>query len=50
MELDRDSYGFEISKPVYRRAKEEMLSRTYIMEQDQIAGQMNLFSLEEVMQ
>ena len=48
MELDRDSYGFEISKSVYRRAKEEMLSKTYILEQDQIAGQMNLFSLEEV--
>lgn len=28
MELNRNSYGFEISKEFYRRAKEEMLSYT----------------------
>lgn len=28
MELNRNSYGFEISKEFYRRAKEEMLSNT----------------------
>lgn len=43
MELGRDSYGFEIHKPTYRRAKGEMLSETFILNQGQIQGQMNIF-------
>lgn len=42
-ELKRNSYGFEISKPIYKRAVNEMLSDTYICEKDQIENQTNLF-------
>lgn len=44
MELGRDSYGFEISKEMCRRAKEDMLSGTWAYEREQIPGQMNLFN------
>lgn len=49
MELGRDSYGFEIHKPTYRRSKEEMLSESYIREQGQIIGQVNMFNYPEVL-
>lgn len=42
MELNRNSYGFEISKEFYRRAKEEML----IYEND---GQMSIEDFKEAM-
>lgn len=45
MELGRDSYGFEISKEMCRRAKEEMLSGTYVYKREQIPGQMNIFDM-----
>lgn len=48
-ELGRESYGFEIMKPVYRRAVKEMLSETYLYEEGQCEGQMNLFELQEVL-
>ena len=49
MELGRDSYGFEIHKPTFRRAKEEMLSDVAIREYGQIPGQGSLFDFPEVM-
>ena len=42
-ELGRNSYGFEIHKPTFYRAKNEMLSDKYLNEQDQIPGQSSLF-------
>lgn len=45
-ELGRRSYGFEISKEMYRRAKEEMLSDSYVYIKEQIHNQMNLFDME----
>lgn len=47
-ELDRDSYGFEISKECCRRAKEEMLSGTYVSDQGQVPGQSSLFDIPGV--
>lgn len=47
-ELGRNSYGFEIHKPSYKRAKEEMLNPNYLCEQGQIEGQSNLFDFLEV--
>ena len=44
-ELGRESFGFEISKDFYKRAVNEMLSDTYVMERDQVPGQVNLFDL-----
>lgn len=49
MELKRSFYGFEIHKPSYKRAKEEMLSEKYIREYGQIPGQESLFDMPEVM-
>lgn len=49
VELGRDSYGFEIHKPTFRRAKEEMLSDVAIREYGQIPGQGSLFDFPEVM-
>ena len=48
MELGRSSYGFEIHKPTYKRAKEEMLSINYVSEQGQVKGQTTLFEFLEV--
>ena len=48
-ELKRNSYGFEISKNIYKRAVNEMLSDFYICEKDQIVGQTNLFDFPEVL-
>lgn len=48
MELGRDSYGFEIHKPTYKRAVDEMLSETAIREQGQIPGQESLFDIPGV--
>lgn len=48
-ELNRNSYGFEISKTFYRQAIDEMLSDTYIMEKDQIPGQTTLFDSQAVL-
>ncbi|WP_342756763.1 site-specific DNA-methyltransferase [Kineothrix sedimenti] len=48
-ELGRSSYGFEISKAIYKRAVNEMLSDTYIYEKDQIAGQTTLFEIPGVL-
>lgn len=48
MELGRSSYGFEIHKPTYKRAKEEMLSLNYVSEQGQVKGQTTLFDFLEV--
>lgn len=47
-ELNRNSYGFEILKPVYNRAVTEMLSDTYIPTRNQCAGQVNIFDCMEV--
>ena len=48
MELGRSSYGFEIHKPTYKRAKEEMLNLNYVSEQGQVQGQTTLFDFMEV--
>lgn len=48
-ELDRNSYGFEILKECCRRAKEEMLSETYVSDQGQVPGQSSLFDIPGVM-
>lgn len=47
MELNRNSYGFEISKEFYKRAKEEMLS-DFNFAQDKYTGQINLLAFPEV--
>lgn len=48
-DLGRPSYGFEIYKPFYRRAKEEMLCDDYGMlmmkRKDKETGQINIFDL-----
>lgn len=49
-ELNRSSYGFEILKPIYKRAVTEMLSDTYIPTRSQCAGQVNIFDYLEVME
>lgn len=49
MELGRSGYGFEIHKPTYKRAVNEMLSEEFINEQGQIPGQSSLFDFLEVM-
>lgn len=41
MELGRRSYGFEISKDMYRRAKEEMLTDVGYRSVDDVQGQMS---------
>lgn len=49
MELNRNSYGFEIDKKCYKMAKEEMLAENYEMlarlRQDKETGQMNIFDM-----
>lgn len=45
-ELKRNSYGFEISKEFYKRAKEEMLS-DFNFAQDKYTGQINLLAFPE---
>lgn len=47
IELERNFYGFEISKLFYKEAKKKMLNVNYMDEQKQIAGQMSLFDLPE---
>lgn len=47
MELGRNSYGFEIHKPTYKRALEEMLSEEFIRGYGQIPGQRNIFDYLE---
>ena len=42
-ELNRNFYGFEISKDFFNRAKNEMLNTNYISEKDQIVGQTTIF-------
>ena len=45
MELNRSSYGFEINKDFYKRAKEEMLNINWVSSKNQICGQMSLDDL-----
>lgn len=45
-ELKRNSYGFEISKEFYKRAREEMLS-DFNFAQDKDTGQINLLAFPE---
>ena len=47
MELNRSSYGFEINKDFYKRAKEEMLNLNWINSKmkNQISGQMSIDDL-----
>ena len=47
MELGRSSYGFEIHKPTYKRAKEEMLNLNFVNKQGQVYGQTTLFDFLE---
>lgn len=47
METGRNSYGFEISKDMFRRAKSEMLSDIGIRSVDDIKGQMSIFDFSE---
>lgn len=47
MELGRSSYGFEIHKPTYKRAKEEMLNLNFVNKQGQVQGQTTLFDFME---
>ncbi len=49
IETGRSCYGFEISKPIYKRAKEEMLSEVAIREYGQIPGQESLYDFLGVM-
>lgn len=42
METGRNSYGFEISKDIFKRAKNEMLSDVGIRSADDIEGQMSI--------
>lgn len=47
-DLGRNSYGFEIYKPFYRKAIEEMLNENYgellLQREQQKTGQMNIFN------
>ena len=47
MELNRNSYGFEINKDFYKRAKVEMLNLNWIngKMKNQISGQMSIDDL-----
>jgi hypothetical protein len=45
MELNRNFYGFEISKEFYTKAVNQMCNPAYIDESKQIAGQMNIMDL-----
>ena len=52
MELDRHSYGFEIDRNFYERAKNEMLVENYgevsMRAEDKVTGQQNIFDMLEV--
>ena len=51
-DLGRNSYGFEIYKPFYKQAIEEMLNENYseyvMRKADKETGQMNIFDMEGV--
>lgn len=53
MELGRHSYGFEIDRNFYERAKNEMLVENYgevsMREEDRVTGQQNIFDVLEVL-
>ncbi|MDE7156726.1 MAG: site-specific DNA-methyltransferase, partial [Lachnospiraceae bacterium] len=52
-ELDRPSYGFEIDRNFYERAKNEMLIENYgeiaMRSEDSVIGQRNIFDFPEVL-
>lgn len=54
MELGRQSYGFEIDRNFYERAKNEMLVENYgevsMRAEDSVTGQRNIFDMLEVLQ
>ena len=53
MELGRPSYGFEIDRDFYNRAKNEMLVENYgevsMRAEDKVTGQQNIFDMLEVL-
>lgn len=53
MELGRPSYGFEIDRNFYERAKNEMLVENYgevsMRAEDKVTGQQNIFDMLEVL-
>ena len=53
MELGRPSYGFEIDRDFYNRAKNEMLVENYgevsMRAEDKATGQQNIFDMLEVL-
>lgn len=52
MELGRPSYGFEIDRNFYERAKNEMLVENYwevsMRAEDEKTGQQNIFDFQEL--
>ena len=54
MELERPSYGFEIDRIFYNRAKTEMLVENYgevsMRSEDKKTGQQNIFDILEASQ
>ena len=51
-DLGRNSYGFEIYKPFYRQAIDEMLNENYseyaMRKADKETGQINIFDIDGV--
>ena len=52
MELGRPSYGFEIDRNFYERAKAEMIVENYgevsMKAMDKVTGQQNIFDYKEI--